>query len=210
MTIQPQNPYAIRMAAGIAPTTESGGPGGEVLAAETRGKYSVAAAYNRIYNFNVTAQTLSVIASSLASKCSLYNPPTSSVNLELIDIDIGTVLATTVVDVVGIYWQGPTLASLATLSTIGVFGTNWFAGNLGGNPGLGNPYSALTHSGTPVRIDIVTFFGALTTTNSVPSHKEYDGKVVLPPGHVISVAMSTAASTASGVDVALRWMELTP
>lgn len=207
MTIQPGNPFANKLVSGVAPTTECGGPGGEVLCLETRGKYSMAANYNRLFMFNVTAVTLPVIAATLASKAALYNTPTSTVNLELVDIDIGDVVATTVVDVVGLYWQGPTLASLATLTTIGVFGTNWFAGNLGGQPGQGNPYSALTHSGTPVRVDIVSFYGATTTTAANSDAKQYDGKIIIPAGHVVSVAMSTAASTATGVDVGIRWME---
>lgn len=210
MTIQPTNPFALQLTTGTAPLTESGGRGGEVLVNEVHGKYYTAAYYGAMYSFNVTAVTLPVIAATLASKATLYNPPTSAKNLELVDIDIGIVLATTVVDVVGLYWQSTTLASLGTLTTIGVFGTNWFAGSLGGNAGQGNPYSAFTHSGTPVRVDIVSTFGATSTTADAPVHKDFDGKIIIPIGHVVSVAMSTAAGTASGVDVGMRWMEVLP
>lgn len=207
MTVQPQNPFLVSQAPGSAPTNESGGRGGEVMILETHGKYYTGTYYGRTYSFNVTAQTIPVIASGLASKSSLYNPPTSTVNLELIDIDIGMVSASTVVDVVGIYWDGPTKAGLATLTTVGVFGTNWFSGLLGGNAGQGNPYSALTHTTTPVRVDIVTFFGAVTTTAAAPDHKDYDGKIILPPGNLISVALSTGAAAGAFMDVGIRWME---
>lgn len=208
MTIQPNSPFSVSLPPGSAPTNESGDRGGAKYTQDYHGKYYPGAYYSRVYSFNVTAVTLPVIAATLASKAALYNPPTSNVNLELIDIDIGLVLATTVVDTVGLYWQAPTLASLATLTTIGVFGTNWFAGMLGGNAGQGNPYSALTHSGTPVRVDIVSTFGATSTSADNPISKTYDGKIILPVGHVISVAMSTAAGTASGVDVGIRWQEV--
>lgn len=208
MTIQPNNPFAVSLPPGSAPTNESGDRGGGKYTQDYHGRWYAGSYYNRVFSFNVTAVTLPVIAATLASKASLYNPPQSTVNLELIAIDVGSVVATDVVDVVGIYWQGPTLASLATLTTIGVFGTNWFAGNTGGNAGQGNPYSALTHSGTPVRIDIVSFFGATTTTAAAADRKEYDGRKLFPPGHVMSVAMSTAASTATGIDIGIEWQEV--
>lgn len=208
MTIQPNNPFAVSLPPGSAPTNESGGRGGEKYTSDIHGKYYAGSYYNRVFSFNRTAMTLPVIAATLASVFSLYNPPTSTVNLELADFDYGHVLATDVVNVIGLYWQGPTLASLATLTTIGVFNTNWFCGNLGGSAGQGNPYSALTHSGTPVRIDILGEFNATSSTNNGPLHRDFDGKVLLPPGHVVSVAMSTAADTGSSFDGKLTWQEV--
>ena len=205
---QPQNPLAISLPPGSASTLKSMSRGGEAFAVETHGKYYTAAYYGRLFSFNRTAITVPVIAATLASVFSLYNPPTSTVNLELVDFDIGLVSATTVVDTVGLYWQSPTLASLATLTTIAVLNTDWFAAAVGGNSGQGNPYRALTHSGTPVRVDIVGQFGAVTSTNDTPIHKDFDGKIILPVGHVVSVAMTTAAGTASGLDLGIRWLEV--
>jgi hypothetical protein len=207
MTVQPQAPFAINIAPGSAPMNESGGRSGENLVSEIRGKYATANKGGVLYSFNRTAVTVPVIAATLVSVFSLYNPPTSTVDLELVDFDIGLVLATTVVDTLGLYWSTPTLAALGTLTTIGVFGTNWFSGYLGANAGQGNPYSAYTHSGTPIRIDIVSQWGAVTASNDTPLHKDYDGKLMLPVGHVISAAMSTAASTTSGIDLGIKWIE---
>jgi hypothetical protein len=204
---QPNNPFAVSLTPGTAQALKSMGRGGEVLTSQVHGKYYYAAYYGRLFSFNVTAQTVPVIAGTLASVFSLYNPPSSTVNLELVDFDVGLVLATTVVDTLGLYWQGPTLASKATLGTIGVLGTNWFAGAIGAGGGQGNPYTSFTHSGTPVRVDIVSQWGAVTATNDAPIHKDFDGKIVLAVGGVLSAAMTTAASTASGVDLAMRWME---
>lgn len=204
----PQNPYAVSLPPGSAASLKSIGRGGEIFAAEIHGKYYTAAYNARLFSFNVTAQTIPVIASGLASKFAVYNPSNSTVNAELVDLDIGVVLVTTVVDTIGMYWDGPTLASQATLTTIGVVGTNWFAGLVGGAGGQVTPYTALTHKTTPVRIAIVGQFGAVAATNDTPLHYDFDGKIILPVGHLVSVAMSTTVWTTSGMDLAIRWMEV--
>lgn len=205
---QPQNPFVISAPAGSAAVLKSIGRGGESLASEIHGKYYYGSYYNRLYSFNVTAVTITKIAATLVSVFTVYNPPSSTVNAELVDFDIGLVLATTAVDTVGLYWQGPTLASLATLTTIGVLGTNWFAGSVGGGAGQVTPYSAFTHSGTPARVAIVGQFGAVTATNDSPIHTDFDGKIILPPGNVVSCAMSTTVGTTSGMDLGVRWLEV--
>lgn len=204
----PQNPYTVSLPAGSAANFKSIGRGGESFASEIHGKYYYGAYYNRLFSFNVTAVTVTKIAGTLASVFTVYNPPTSTVNAELVDFDIGIVLATLAVDTVGLYWQGPTLASLATLTTIGVLGTNWFAGAVGGSAGQVTPYSAFTHSGTPVRVAIVGQFGATTSTNDTPLHTDFDGKIILPPGNVVSCALSTTVGTTSGLDLGVRWLEV--
>lgn len=211
---QPQNPFAVSLPAGATPQLHTIGRGGEVLAAQTHGKWYYGAYYGRVYSFNVTAVTVPVLATSMVSVFAVYNTVGNTVNAELIDFDLGVVLLTTVVNTVGLYWQGPTLAGLATLTTKGVFGTNWFAGNLGGvTAGQVQPYTAFTHStGSTasglVRVDILTNYGAVTSNNDLPVHKEFDGKILLQPGCVVSVAMSTAAGDASGTDLSIRWQEV--
>lgn len=187
----------------------SAGRQGELLTSEFRGKYANAASRGALFSANVTAVTLPVIAATLASKFALVNPVGSGVDLELVDFDMGTVLATTVVDTVGIYESHGNNAATATLTTAGVVGTNVFTGqlNASGAP-KGQFFSALTHVGTPVRVAILGFFGATTTTWSGSFHVDFDGKIIVPEGTIISVAMSTAASTASGVDLGIRWLEI--
>jgi hypothetical protein len=184
-----------------------GGKSGEAVITELHGKFYTSAYRKILYSANVTAVTVPHIASTMVSVFSLYNPLTSTVNLELVDFDYATVLATTVVDAVGLYWQGSPTAQLATFTTIGVLGTNYFGANPTSAAGQGQFYSALTHSGTPVRIKILGTYGAVTTTGNTPCHYDFDGKVILPPGSVVSVAMSTAASTASGMDLGITWAE---
>lgn len=181
---------------------------GDVYTSEIHGKYYTGSYRNNLFGANRTALTVPAIAATLVSVFSLYNPVGSGKNLELVDFDLGLVLATTAVDTVGLYWQGAPTSGLATFTTVGVQGTNFFGGIPSNGQGpVGRFYSALTHSGTPVRIDILSQFGAVTSTNDSPIHKDFDGKIVLAPGDLVSIAMSTTVSTTSGVDLALRWAE---
>src|ERR1041384_1611691 len=90
--------------------TALAGKQGEQVVTELHGKYSILNYRGNVFTFNVTAQTIPVIAATLASKFSLWNPPGSGKNAELICFDMGVVLATTVVNTVGIYYSSGTLA----------------------------------------------------------------------------------------------------
>jgi len=181
----------------------------EQLVAEIHGPQYAAALRGNLFTANRTAVTTPVIASGLVSVFSLYNPPNSGKVLELIDMDVGLLSATTVIDVLGLYWQGAPVSGQATFTTPGVFGTNVF----GGAPGKGGPsgifYSALTHlSGTtPVRIEIINSWNTTSVANGIPVHYEFKGKRVLFPGDLISAAMSTGAWTSSVMDLGISWAE---
>lgn len=171
------------------------------------GQYWNMAYRNSVFTAVKTAMTVPVVANNLVSVFTLWNPASSTKLLELITLDIGLVLATTVVDTVGLYWQNGANVTSGTFTTVGVKGTNWFCAKPSQPIGQGQFYSAFTHSGTPVRIRIVSQFGATTSTNDMPITYNFNGTVILEPGDLISVAMSTAASTASGVDLGLTWAE---
>jgi hypothetical protein len=204
----PQNPFTISLPPGGSQQNVSLDRGGAGYVQEYHGPGYPGAFYQKAFSFDVTAVTVPVNAPTLASVFTLYNPPTSGVNAELQSIDVGLLSATTVIDVLGLYWQGPTLASLATLSTIGVWGTNWFgAGTASGNPGQVTPYSAFTHSGQPVRTDIINSWNTTSVVVGTPARKDYNGRKLLPPGHVWSLAMSTAAGHASTTDLHMDWQE---
>lgn len=212
---QPQNPFAVSLTPGSTPTTKSIGRGGEMFAAQIHGKYYTAAYYQRLFTFNVTAQTIPLASTNMASKFSLYNVPTSTINVELVDVDLGVVSASTVVDTVGLYWQNPTQSTSSSSPTAATFGTNWFQGYLGGNAGQATPYTALTLAvaGASLatqlpRIDILAQFGGVTSSNDIPIHKEFDGKIIVAVGCSVHVAMSTGASSGNFTDVGIRWMEV--
>ncbi len=185
--------------------TALAGKAGEQVVTNLRGKYYTSNYRGTVFTFNRTAVTVPVIAATLVSVFSLWNPPGSGKNAELISFDYGIVLATTVVDVVGLYYSSGSLALAGTFTTAGT-ALSGSVGSTAANVVL--PYSAYTHSGTPTRHSILGFFGAVTTTNSQPAHLDFDGRVIVPPGTVVSIAMSTAASTTSGVDLGLTWAEV--
>ena len=190
------------------PVPPSLGRQGELWCAEIRGKYATAAINRGLFKFNVTAVTVPVVASGLVSVFSLWNPPSSGVIAELVETTVGQVLATTVVDVCAWYASFGNLALAGTFTTKSVALTNHFSARIGDSPNPNiTPYTAYTHSGTPVRVDIIGSFGATTDAGlSLPS-KQHDGKLLVPPGTVVSVAMSTAAGTSSGLDLQCDWME---
>lgn len=197
------NPYSTQIGDGLE--NQFGlGRNSEALISAVHGHYFNASARGVLFTFNVAAVTIPVVASGLVSVFSLYNPVNSGRLLELVDIDVSTVLATTVVDTVGLYVSTPVLTAKGTFTTAGAA----LPGLLGSNAqGVGIPYSAFTHSGTPTLYRIVGGYGAVTETSVNQIHYDFDGKVCLAPGAIISVAMSTAAGTTSGNDIGITWLE---
>lgn len=181
---------------------------GELVATEIHGKFFIAAYRRNVFKFNVTAKTLPVVASGLVSVFTLWNPPSSGVIAEMISLDIGVVVAATIVDTIGWYFSSGTTALAGTFTTPSVANTNHFSARVGDTPGnLVAPYTAYTHSGTPVRCDIVGSFAATTDTTANDIHKDYDGRMLLPPGVAISLAASTAAAGTVGSDPEVIWSE---
>jgi len=179
----------------------------EQLIAQIHGSYYYAGARGNLFSFNVTAVTVPVIAATLASVFSLYNPVSSGKVLELVDFDQGLLSGTTVINVLGLYWQGSPAADKATFTTPGIFGTHYFGASPSRGVASGIPYRALTHSGTPVRIAILNSQNTTTDTQGTPVHYDFNGKIVLYPGDVVSVAASTAAMTSTSTDLSIRWAE---
>jgi hypothetical protein len=132
----------------------------------------------------------------------LYNPPASGVNMELVEASLVNVLATTVVDAVGWYYSTAVLSAAGTFTTKGTV-QSLMVGNNPANQGLF--YSAYTHSGTPVLADIIGGYGAATSSTGIV--KFYDGRLILPPGIAMSLAMSTTVSTGSGITASAVWQE---
>jgi hypothetical protein len=176
----------------------------ELLASEVHGKFYTANYRKKLFGFNVTAVTVPVVTSGLVSVFTLYNPPSSGVNAEIVDTEIGQVLATTVVDTISWYYSSAILTSKGTFSTAGT-AFSCIAG--GGAAAAVIPYSGYTHSGTPTLIDQIAVFGAATDAGVWQISKVYDGRLIIPPGIAASVAMSTTVSTTSGLNIAARWIE---
>lgn len=201
------NPVSTNQPDGSTPLLLSGRQG-ELLTSDIHGAYFTAAYRQNVFKFNVTAKTLPVVASGVVSVFTLWNPPSSGVIGELISLDIGIVVATTVVDTIGWYYSAGTTALAGTFTTPSVAGTNHFSARVGDTPANKiAPYTGYTHSGTPVRADIVGSFAAITDATAQDIHKDYNGQLLLPPGVAISLCASTAAAGTAGSDPEVIWSE---
>ena len=169
-----------------------GGKQGDALVSELHGKHFTANYRGKLFAATAAAVTLPVNAASLVSVFTLWNPPASGINMEIVEVSVVNVLATTVVDAVGWYFSTAALTAAGTFTTAGTTQPL----NVGaGFTSAGRFYSAYTHSGTPVLVDIIGGYGAATDQTGIT--KFYDGRLILPPGIAMSVAMSTTASTGS-------------
>lgn len=202
------NPNTANVADGQQQTNAIAGKQGEQLVAELHGTWFAAALRKNVFKANVTAVTVPVVASGLVSVFGLYNPPASGVVAEIITTEVGQVQATTVVDTLGWYFSNTTLSAAATFTTLGAANTNVFSGRVGDAPANAvRMYTAVTHSGTPVRVDVVCAWGATTDAGMFMQPKQHEGALILPPGILMSLAMSTAAGTGSGLDLGVTWAE---
>lgn len=198
------NPFVSTQPAGSTLSNDFTGHTGEKLVADVHGRYYNSCYRNGVYTFTQAAVTVPVNATTLASKFAIYNPVGSGRNMELISCDALSVVATTVVSGLGLYYSTGTNATGSTFTTPGTI-INGFLGATMGSVMLA--YSALTHVGTPVLATLMQAWGAVTTTAENIMTYNFDGKIIVPPGTVISLAMTTAASTASGITLALAWAE---
>ncbi len=185
------------------------GRNSEVLIAQSHGKWFNAAARGVLFSFNVTAKTIPVTVSAgqiTAAPFALYNPVGSNRLLELVDCDIGLVLATTVVNTIALYSTVNTTTAAGTFTTAGTAISGLLNSTTGG---VGVPYTAFTSvaSFTPFKWQPVGMFGAVTTVSNQLSHYIFDGKAIVPPGAMVILATTTAATTASSIDASISWVE---
>lgn len=179
-------------------------PVGELVVSNQRGTYAELVRQNKVFSASAAAVTLPVNAATLASKFGVYNPPGSNVNLEVINISAHAVVATTVVDALGIYYSNGTNATGATFTTQGTPES----GLVGSGSGIARFYSAVTHVGTPTLLRLVGGWGAVTDGGSTEVSRDFNGSLIIPPGTLIALAMTTAASTGSGVTLEMSWAEI--
>lgn len=181
------------------------GQQGDSYVGEVHGRYYAAAKAGLVFTAQATGKTVPLVGATMASVFSLYNPLASGKVLELISAEVGIVLATTVVDVLGLHFEK--FSALPTLTA----GTEVSCLLGSGLRSTATYCTALTHvalgTGSAARVAAVTTFGAVTTTADNPIVYPFDGKIVIPAGVGVSFAMSTATSTASGIDLGLTWAE---
>jgi len=175
------------------------------IVSEYHGKYYTANYRGNKFFANVNGVTIPVIASGLVSVFTLWNPPGSGINMELIAVDYAQIVTATVIDALGWWFSTPALTAAGTFTTAGTVRSSIVRGNANNK---GTFYSAYTHSGTPVLCDVITGWGSTAGNQSLPTFKTYDGRLILPPGIAMSLAMTTGAGTASAAVVQAEWMEV--
>lgn len=180
------------------------GPQGELLTAEVRGKYASATRAGNVFSLAtaVAGVTIPVQATNVASTFSLWNPNTSTKNVELISLALGITNATTVVADIGLYYQSGLTSPGGTLTALTIRNTNLGSTAIGS---VCTGYSANTlvsTTGTNLfRLCTLTSFGAVTTTNAGPIKVEFDGKIIMPPGSLVTVLGSAAQTQAMCLDL---------
>lgn len=178
---------------------------GDQLTTQLQARYGYSTKNSAVYSFARGAVTIPVVAATLVSVFTLYNPVGSGKNLFVLNTCIGMALATTVVDTFGWYTGTTVEIAAGTFTTPGTPINRYINGAVG----VGVPYSAYTHSGTPTLRAVVGSHGATTNANSSMIDRWFDGAICVAPGIGISLAASTAAGTASGLNPEVTWMELT-
>jgi hypothetical protein len=178
----------------------------EQLVDGLHGKHYIVNYRGKLFEANAGNIVIPVVANNLVSVFSLINPPSSGVNAEMVDVTIGLTFALAVVDAVGWYYSPATSLFAGTFTTPGTANSGEVANN---PPNKVLFYSAYTHSGTPKLVDTIGQIGATAITSSINTTKFYDGRLILPPGVVISLAVSTTVGVAAtnAFNVEARWCE---
>jgi hypothetical protein len=178
---------------------------GSLLVAEAQGKYAAAARSGNLFHAAAPVLTIPATAGSLASVFTLVNPVGSPKTVELIEVDIAIILATTVVDGVALYEQSVAGGNLMPTTFTAGTPTNALIG--AGSKPSAIFCTAATHIGALTLKDFVSTFGASTSTADNSIAKRFDGTIWLPPGSCIALAMTTTAWTASGLAAHISWAE---
>ena len=168
------------------------------------GPYAELCRQGKVYYCSKAAFTMPVNAATLGSLFTIYNPPGSNVNLEMIETNVATVTATTVVDGCGRYYSSAAQTAAGTFTTLGTVSNAL----LNGPTGQAQFYSSYTASGTPALGRLVGGWGAVTDPGPNTVTKDFWGSLIVPPGTAVHLAMTTAASTGSGITADTLWAEI--
>jgi hypothetical protein len=194
---QVYNPLAASQVDGSEPRVPQGRKG-EFLFSELMGKYANLVERGVVFLGSTLAAgtTIPINAASLVSTFTLWNPWGSGKNIHVLDYDLGLTTGVTVVGSLLLHYQtgvgGATLAPTAQTPLVPV---NALLGG-GVNP-VGKLLSAGTLTGTPTILQPLGINFGTAAGNPGPDmcHVDFDGKLILAPGALITVT-SSAAQTA--------------
>lgn len=177
----------------------------EQLVSEVHGLNYTSNYRGKLFSFNRSGVTIPIVATNVASVFTLYNPPNSGVNAEMVDVDIASEVATTTTCVFGVFFHTAQLTQGGTFTTPGT-ALSGIAGNTAGS--LCIPFSAYTSGGTSAtRHTIVGSYSAATDTSPTLIHYEFKGKLIVPPGVAIHLFTTSTNAGPAGSSVGWSWME---
>lgn len=191
-------------------TPLSQGRGGQLHVADTHGKYFAAAVRGKMFlgSTVIAGVALPVNATNVVSKFTLWNPLTSGVNCELVEFGTGIDSATTVVNGVVAGFQFGVGSTITAPGTLTALATSISIGPGAGVAPAATLYSAATLVNAAVLGPLMPIwggYGAVTDGALAPDPHKFDGKVVLPPGSLVTFLTTVAAATAAFYG--LTWIE---
>lgn len=190
----------------VSPTKQADGIGnmvlgrqGEQLAAELHGKWYTAALNNRVFIGSALIAGVTIpVNTTTAPTFTLFNPLGSGVNVELICLDIGwpAAAASVVATILGsVSTQTPTSVTAGGVTVPVPIG--------GGGTAQAKLYTAATIVAITSHIPLVQVTSVADAM--VASHYEFDGRVVLAPGGLITL---TSTPVQTGVSLpSFAWAE---
>lgn len=175
-----------------------GGKAGEQIVAELHGKWYTSTYRGRVFSTGVLIAGVTIpVNTTTAPTFTLFNPPQSGVNCELISLDVGWPAAAASV-------AGTLLGTTGVQTPTAVTAGNIYATAIGGG---GLPKAAFYTAATIVAITQHMPLLNITATTDImtASHYEFDGTIMLTPGSLFTLT-STPTQTAVALP-ALRWAE---
>jgi hypothetical protein len=169
------------------------------IVSELHGKFYNAAVNNRVFcGSSLIAGVTIPVNTTTAPTFTLFNPLGSGVNLELISLDIGWPAAAASV-------VGTILGSVSTQtpSSTTAGGTTIAVPIGGGGVAQAKLFTAATITAITTHIALITASTVTDTMN--PAHVDFDGKLVIAPGGLITLT-STPVQTAVSLP-SLFWAE---
>ena len=187
------------------------GKNGDLLTSGMHGNYSAATRAGGVFLGSTLAAGIAVPfnATTLSSKFTLWNPASSGVDVELIELGMGFDSATVIVNSIAMGFM-PNLTTgsgIPTSLTAAAGGTmSTFVGN-GSTPKAG-VYSAATLTNTAVLGPLLMLFTASATaiTSAESLTYRFDGKIWLPPDSLCALVTTVTAGQTAG-PVSIVWAE---
>ena len=193
------NPDSTRVAARM-------GKQGDQIASELHGSYYEQTYRGNVYSGSITGQVTTVgLATTYTGLC-LSNPISSQVNLSIINVGVGFLVAFSAAATIGLM-TGYNITTNVTHTAAVTPRNQKFVGVAGTGTGLLDSSATLPTAPTLNMILGAGLTGAITTQTAVYSSFDISGQLILTPGAYCAIYTSTASGAASGA-FSFTWEEV--